>query len=379
MSPVPEEYAGREHSYIKHQFLTEYLQSAAYKILQGRSPVFNYVDAFAGPWQITQGSELSDASFHRAVQRLETVRSDLENRGIDNLSIRSFFCEKRTRAVEQLREYAKQHRSLRISVYGGKFEDNLRAIEEGCREGFTFTFIDPTGWNITSDVVFDFLARLNGEFLLNFMAEPINRHATYAKVTASMGRFLADPDWEGDFARSPTDWSNEARVLHLLKTKMKERRVATYLPVMAIKRPRQERVKMRLVLGTHSPKGVDVFRDVQERVETMQMEIRSDLKRGVGFRTLFASNDELIAMQQEREGVGSPSNLQQAERSIIGLLRQSDGIRFGQLAPCVMEEVPIRKTQLNTLMGKLKERRVVSFDLPERARVPKPETRIWLA
>ena len=379
MSVVPEGYKGREHSYVKHQFLTQYLQSAAYKILQGRSPVFNYVDAFAGPWQYTEGSELSDTSFHRAVQRLETVRSDLERRGIENLSVRPFFCEKRKRAVEQLREYAKQHSSLRIRVYGGKFEDNLHAIEEACREGFTFTFIDPTGWNIASDVVFDFLVRLNGEFLLNFMAEPIDRHATYSKVTASIGRFLADPDWEGDFARCARGGSNEEKVLRLLKTKMKERRVATYLPDMAIKRPRQERIKMRLVLGTHSPIGVDVFRDVQEKVEKMAMGIRSDIKRGVGFRTLFASNDELIAMQQEHEGVGSPSSLRQAERLIVGWLQQTDGIPFGQLAPRVMEEVPIRKTQLNTLMGKMKEQGVVCFDLPERARVPRPGTRIWLA
>ena len=135
---------------------------------------------------------------------------------------------------------------------------------------------------------------------------------------------------------------------------------------------------MRLVLGTHSPIGVDVFRDVQEKVEKMAMGIRSDIKRGVGFRTLFASNDELIAMQQEHEGVGCPSSLRQAERLIVGWLQQTDGIPFGQLAPRVMEDVPIRKTQLNTLMMELKERCVVSFDLPPRARVPRPGTRIWL-
>ena len=379
MTAVPEGYVGREHSYIKHRFLTEYLQSAAYKILQKRSPTFNYVDAFAGPWQLTEGNEFSDASFHQAVQRLETVRSDLARTGLDGLSVRSFFCEKRTHAVEQLRDYAKQHKSLSISVYEGKFEDNLPEIAAACMEGFTFTFIDPTGWNIRSDVVFDFLVRMNGEFLLNFMAEHINRHAGYSGVTASIGLFLADPDWETDFANCPREWSNETCVLHLLKEKMKARRVATYLPDMAIKRPTQERVKMRLVLGTHVAKGVEVFRDVQHRVEQEEMEIRTDLRLRADHRSLLFSPAHLAATQQEREGVGSAPNRVTAEESVKETLRQKQPARFDGLATTVMEHIPVRMTNLKALLVEMKKRGVVVFELPERARVPRPETLIWLS
>ena len=46
-------YKGREQSYIKHRFLMQYLKQAAFKTLQGRSPVFNFVDAFAGPWSVS--------------------------------------------------------------------------------------------------------------------------------------------------------------------------------------------------------------------------------------------------------------------------------------------------------------------------------------
>ena len=378
MSAVPTEYEGREQTYIKHSFLTKYLRIAAYKVLQGRSPVFNYVDAFAGPWQLAAEDEYSDASFHQAVETLEEVRADLGRQGRSGLRVQSFFCERKPGAASLLREYAQEHKRLNIRVFEGAFEEHLDDIEASCRNGFTFTFIDPTGWKIQSASVFRFLERLRGEFLLNFMAEHINRHAVYSGVTTSIGRFLADPDWEEDFAKLPTTWSNERRVLHLLRTKMKQHRVATYLPDIAIKRPREDRIKMRLVLGTHSDKGVEVFRDVQEKVERSEMEIRSDLKLGAGFRTLFASHDQLIAMRQKLEGVGCPSSLQNAERSIRSSLQQSDGILFGQLAPRVMEDVPIRKTQLNTLMMELKERCVVSFDLPPRARVPRPGTRIWL-
>ena len=46
-------YRDREQSFIKHLFLTKYLQAAAYKTLQAHSPTFNFVDAFAGAWRVS--------------------------------------------------------------------------------------------------------------------------------------------------------------------------------------------------------------------------------------------------------------------------------------------------------------------------------------
>ena len=75
-----------------------------------------------------------------------------------------------------------------------------------------------------------FLHAQHGEFLLNFMSEHVNRHAEYSQVAASFGRFLADPEWATDFHSLPPDWSNEERVLHLLRCKIKTNGAATYLP-----------------------------------------------------------------------------------------------------------------------------------------------------
>lgn len=75
-------YRDREQSFIKHQFLTKYLQSAAYKTLQGHSPTFNFVDAFAGPWKVSDVAMYSDASFDQAINTLEAVRADLGRRGL---------------------------------------------------------------------------------------------------------------------------------------------------------------------------------------------------------------------------------------------------------------------------------------------------------
>ncbi len=74
-------YQGREQSFIKHLFLQKYLENAAYKLFQGRSPVFNFVDASAGPWRNSDSESLSDTSFALALTTLENVRRILANLG----------------------------------------------------------------------------------------------------------------------------------------------------------------------------------------------------------------------------------------------------------------------------------------------------------
>ena len=307
-------YHGREQSYIKHRFLTQYLQAAGYKTFQGRSSTFNFVDAFAGPWKISDETNYSDASFDQALRTLEAVRADLGRSGVAGLRIRLCLCEKRNEAVTELRQYADQNGKFEIHIFHGSFEDRLDEIDTICRDGFTFTFIDPTGWNIRSGPVLKFLRRQNGEFLLNFMAEHVNRHAEYSRVSASFGRFLADPDWESDFTALPSEWSNEKRVMHILKTKIKATGAATYLPDFPILKPRENRVKMRLILGTNSFKGLEVFRNVQEKVERNEIELRNQLRDSDSRLFSLFSDDEVVAMQQNVAGVGCPRFRGDAEK-----------------------------------------------------------------
>ncbi|TVR81649.1 MAG: three-Cys-motif partner protein TcmP [Rhodospirillales bacterium] len=252
MPPKIENYQGREHSFIKHLFLNKYLEAAAYKLFQKRSPVFNFVDAFAGPWRVSDTDRYSDASFSQAIETLEAVRRRLLDMGRPGLKVRFRFCERIPASVGQLKQFAAQKPEFDIMVFSGAFEDNLDGIRNACREGFTFTFIDPTGWNIESSKVFDFLRQLNGEFLFNFMAEEVNRHGGWDGVADSVGRFLADPAWKAAFEALP-EGTNETKIRHLLKVKMKEAKVATYLTEMAIRKPREDRIKMRLILGYTQP------------------------------------------------------------------------------------------------------------------------------
>ncbi|ABA06089.1 conserved hypothetical protein [Nitrobacter winogradskyi Nb-255] len=169
-------YQGREQSFIKHLFLQKYLENAAYKLFQGRSPVFNFVDAFAGPWRNSDSESLSDTSFALALTTLENVRGILTNLGHSNLRVRFRFCEKNPESLAKLQAFATSKTDFDIKVFSGAFEDNLSGIQAACsdvRDSFTFTFIDPTGWNVDSRPIFSFLKDLRGEVLFNFMSEHV--------------------------------------------------------------------------------------------------------------------------------------------------------------------------------------------------------------
>lgn len=378
MRPQIERYRGREQSYIKHIFLNKYLEAAAFKLLQSKrgAPVFNFVDAFAGPWRVSDGDDFSDASFSQALATLEAVRRQLTKMGRAGLQVRYRFCERNPESFVKLRQFAAEKQEFDIHVFQGSFEDNIDEIAATCRDGFTFTFIDPTGWNIRSDRVFSFLRSLNGEFLFNFMAEDINRHAGWEGVSESVGRFLADPAWEHEFNSLPGDWSNERKILHLLKTKMKEAGIATYLPEIAILRPRDNRVKMRLLLGTHHVQGVHVFRTVQKDVEAEAVSVRRSIEvEQSGQPFLFPSN-QLVEIEAKRDGVGCSQHLDRASSLLLDIVARTPGIRFASLAGAAMEEVPVRTADLNRIAMDRRRTGQIEFELPARKRTPTPETRI---
>jgi three-Cys-motif partner protein len=282
-------------------------------------------------------------------------------------------CERRPKAVARLREYAEKHGGFEIHVFPGSFEDNLAGITTACRDGFTFTFIDPTGWDIRSEPVFAFLKAIRGEFLLNFMAEHVNRHAGFSSVAASFGRFLADPDWKDEFNALPAHLSNEERILLLLKQQIKSSGAATYAPDMTILKPRENRRKIRLVLGTHSRKGLEVFRDVHEKVELSEIETRKAISEEESHQPGFWSPAEESASQQQATGVGSAPERHASQALIVEALSHGPAT-FDDLAARVMEAHAMRLTQTKDLLNVMRREGAVSFDLPGKAKKPQPDT-----
>ena len=378
MQPKIDYYTGREQSFIKHLFLQRYLENAAYKLFQGRSPVFNFVDALAGPWRNSDTESMADTSFALALSTLENVRRILENLGRPGLQVRFRFCERNPASFAKLRAFAAAKSDFDIKVFPGAFEANLTGIAAACRDiynSFTFTFVDPTDWDVDSRQIFSFLRELRGEVLLNFMSEHVNRHADWEGVATSVGRFLADPGWRPAFEALPSG-SNEEKVLKLLKAKMKEAGAATYLPDFAIRKPREDRIKMRLKLGTYSPHGVEVFRSVQEKVEKEGFRIRQNIKTAeTGQMSLY---DEFFSeLDASREGVGCPSMVAWATKTVLDAVAAQPGVAFERLAPEVMSQIPVRTTHLNRIVIEQRKSGLLRFDLPANKRAPLPGTRLY--
>ena len=372
-------YHGREQSYIKHIFLKKYLEILAYKIFQRNFIAFNFVDGFAGPWKVSDEESNSDASFNQAVKTLRAVQLSLRKKGIDMPKLRFCFCEKNEDSVGKLRQYAQSHNDLNIHVFQGRFEDNLRKIDKICKNGFTFSFIDPTGWDIDTARILCFLENRKGEFLINYMSEPINRHAEYYGVSKSMGRFLADPSWEQEFNSLPSELNNEQRVLQLWKKKARQSKVASFLPDFEILRPRQNRLKMRLLLGTHSIKGLEVFRDVQAKAELEQFDTRERLRVNEDEQMSLFEDKATISWRQETEGIGSATFKEKARTRIVKKVSDKGRVKFLDLVADVLENVSIRKTQLKDLIVNMRRDGVVDFDSTSPRSKPKDGTLISLA
>lgn len=371
-------YKGREQSYIKHRFLMQYLKQAAFKTLQGRSPVFNFVDAFAGPWSVSDKDDYSDASFHQALETLEAVRVSLGRMGKSGLKIRFCFCERKKSSFENLTDYAQDKKRFDIRVFHGSFEDHLESIGAVCSNGFTFTFIDPTGWGIGSQKIFEFLKTLGGEALINFMSNDINRFTDFEKVAAAYGRLLADPSWKDEFSKLPDEWTNEEKILHLFKSKLKSSGSAEFAPDMIIQDRTKDRIKMRLILATISDKGLALFRDVQEKVEKEEMEVRNKTKREPSRQNSLFGDEIIARIQQDAFGVGCATNKEKAEGAITEELQKHSQIRFQRLSNFLLEKYPLRTTHVNQIVVSMENRGMLTFQLPSKKRVPRPDTMISL-
>ena len=84
-------------------------------------------------------------------------------------------------------------------------------------------------------------------------------------------------------------------------------------------------------------------------------------------------------MQQDSAGIGCKKFQREAETRIIELLARARAMTFGAVTIEILENVPMRLTQIKKLANEMKFREVISFELPQGKRVPQPETQISLA
>jgi len=372
-------YVGREQTFVKHLFLTKYLLSAAYKTFLGRSTTFNFVDGFAGPWETSENGNLDDTSFSQSIQVLREVRKNIEASTSKRLHLRFCFCEKKKARFEALKRFAKTQTDVEIFLFHGSFEDNLDNISRCCPDGFTFTFIDPTGFNIRSQEIAEFLAKQKGEFLLNFMSEHINRFPELDTVTKAYGNLLANPEWKVTYDSLPSWIKNESRILGLLKLRLHQLKAGRYFPDFPIKNPEKDRIQMRLVLGTFSRHGVEVFRNTQKAAELQEIGLRQGLQDAKDSQGSLFSADFFAELNQKTYGFGSSDQRSIAKHLVLLKLKENGNTEFEYLIGPVLEQASVNTSMLKDILVDMRKMGIVDFKLAARKRKPQDQTVIALA
>jgi len=339
----------------------------------------NFVDGLAGPWDVRDETDLTDTSFVTAISQLEKVREFAASKG-KSISTRYLLCEKNAQAFSRLSQFAESREEM-VFVFEGEFENNLENINSylNSDRDFTLTFIDPKGWKIDSNRIFDFLRKQkNGEVLLNFMSDHINRHAAFEDVEASFALFLGNENWRADFDALDSAISNEKKMLTLFKRKLELEEVANYCPDMPIREKDKERTKMRLLLGTRSAKGVQAFRDVQKSEQKKEQAGRDNRAEQKSGQINLFSSEAIMPDDPRIEIIGSSDQLLEAEKWVVDTLLVSRAMTFKDLSPHVMAEAAVREPDIKKVLNDMKGRSIVAFDLPSGKRVPQPLTLIRL-
>lgn len=381
MSDQENLYTGREQSQIKHYLLERYLTEMAFKVAQSQTnalTAINYVDGFSGPWETRDEVDYSDTSFGQAIIILKKVRSELQRLKHERLPVRFVFCERNRARHKSLVNAVAEEQSLDIRCLQGRFEEKLEEISEICRDGFTFTFIDPTGFKLQTLEISQFLRNHRGEFLWNYMADHANRFLTREGLESAYGTLLANDKWmERCRDADLSHLNNEQTILTLLRERLKELSCANYVIDFPVLRPRENRVQYRLLFGTRSPSGVSVFRSAQKSAEKFQTTLRERIKQEETEFSLV-SPDMHASSILTNEGIDGSRPKKVAPKPVLSLLSESGPQSFRNLAAPILETERLTESGLKDVLVQMRKDEMISYDLPPRKRKPQDDTLISL-
>lgn len=380
--PDPDKlYTDREQSRIKHFLLERYLTDMAFKVAQsttGTLTGINYVDGFSGPWETRDEASYSDTSFGQAIKVLKKVRGELQRIKHERLPVRFVFCEENRARYAHLLRAVSEEKTVETQCLNGRFEQKLDEISQICRDGFTFTFIDPTGFKLQTYKISEFLREHRGEFLWNYMADHANRFLTREGLTDAYGALLADDKWM-ERCRDPdlSHLNNEQLILTVLRERLKELGCASYVIDFPVLRPRENRVQYRLLFGTRSASGVSVFRSAQKKAEKFQTTLREQIKQEETEFSLV-SPDMHANSFLARDGIDGSQAKQSAPQKIVSFLSKSGPKPFNQMIAPLLETERLTETGLKDVLVQMHKDGSIAYNLPPGKRKTQGDTLISL-
>ena len=279
---IPQDYKGKEQSFIKHRLLETYLERLFMIIGQHENRI-RYVDCFAGPWK-AESDNLKDTSIAISLDIMKGCHESLKKYG-RNVQFKALFIEKNIESYKRLNSFLKKEATEEVSAESlhGDFYSLRSDILRWCgNDDFTFFFIDPTGWKdvVEIDTLRPLLQRRRSEYLINFMFYSILRVHNQAIFEEHMIRIFGEiPDTNG-----MTPLEREEYLLYLYRAHLKKAQ-----PDIENKKPRsayvkildpyKDRTKYDLVYLTLHPFGIKVFMEVSEKLDLVQKIVRAQTKQ----------------------------------------------------------------------------------------------------
>ena len=351
-------YGGREQTEAKHLILRTYLKALAIKLLEGGFSRLSYVDAFSGPWE-SRTEDFSDTSFKIALTVLSEVAQFFTDRGKPK-QIGCFFIEKSKNSFRQLQieveRYHQPERGLMVRAVNDEFENQINEIRSFTRNSFALIFIDPTGWTgYPLDKLSPLLRQGEGEVLLNFMLDFINRFASSRdQPTVDSFEPILGKDWRTKLDQSPLPKGEAAEELFLANLKAAGR--YEYVLSTKIEKTLERRTHFSIVYATRKYAGLKTFRDVEYKA----------LKTHEGHLSAARTNAKAIKTGQQSffQETGTFDSVQESSRQnasgfVSARIMSAGTLRFDSLAAEAMEKFMVRETDVKDLCVTLAKQRKI--------------------
>jgi len=277
----PEDYIGREQTFIKHNLLKSYLERL-FMIVGKYQESISDVDCFAGPWQEGR-DDLRDTSIAISLNIMQKCQKGLQQRG-ENVQFRALYIEKDKERFGKLESFLTDRKEDEVDAKAlpGEFYELRDDILKWCGEGnFTFFFIDPTGWRKAIEIptLRPLLQRQNSEYLINFMFDFVLRAHTQAQFEEQMKEIFGEVlDTTG-----MTPKEREVFFMKQYRKRLKSAQPSTtrkprsaYVKVLY---PLKDRTEYELVYLTRHPLGIVVFMKESEKLDLIQKKVRAQAKQ----------------------------------------------------------------------------------------------------
>ncbi len=373
---IPQEYAGREQTFLKHRVLSEYLDSWAHKRASrsryGTTRLW-YVDCFAGPWNAA-GEDLRDTSVSIGVEALRAAAATWRDKG-QQVELGAIFVEKNPKSFEALKAHLEgQQDGIELVPLKGEFGDKVGEINRRIGRDPAFLFVDPTGWKGAAMRFIEPLASpQDRDVLINVMFNDINRFKDDPR------KFLREQiaDFFGVNQGEIPPGLDEDTLFDFYRENLRDKCRLPFAADLVIPHPTQERTWFRLVVGGHHSAAVELFRNVERRVCGLEAGAIRDEARRRGDPQLTFGLDAAPDQSYDRL---HRDGLREAGEDALCLLRERSPRAYANIWPQVLSDRHIGRSDLNGIMWELhKQKRLVIGGLTGRQRTPKDENLIELA